>query len=116
MGNKNGVRYREELKEQIITEQAKKELGYKKIAQKFGMTRDAVRGIILHSKPKKCEDNMGNISFENPKINNKNLDKETIEHIKNLEAKVSFLQNYNKILESHIDKDKKNEKGRNKNK
>ena len=107
MGNKNGVRYREELKEQIITEYAKKELGYKKIAQKFGMTRDAVRGIILHSKPKKCEDNMGNISLENPKINNKNLDKETIEHIKNLEAKVSFLQNYNKILESHIDKDKK---------
>lgn len=107
MGKKNGVRYREELKEQIIAEYAKKELGYKKIAQKFGMTRDAVRGIILRSKPKKCEDNMENISLENPKINNKNLDKETIEHIKNLEAKVSFLQNYNKILESHIDKDKK---------
>lgn len=107
MGKKNGVRYREELKEQIIAEYAKKELGYKKIAQKFGMTRDAVRGIILRSEPKKCEDNMENISLENPKINNKNLDKETIEHIKNLEAKVSFLQNYNKILESHIDKDKK---------
>ena len=75
MGKKNGSRYSEELKEQIIAEYAKHELGYIKIAKKFGMTTDTVRGITLRSKPIKCEVNMKNISCENPKINTKNLDK-----------------------------------------
>ena len=35
MGKKNGSRYSEELKEQIIAEYAKHELGYIKIAKKF---------------------------------------------------------------------------------
>lgn len=36
MEKKNGTRYSEELKEQIIAEYAKQELGYIKIAKKFG--------------------------------------------------------------------------------
>ena len=45
MGEKISSRYSEELKAKIIAEYAKEELGYRKIAKKFGMTRDAVSGM-----------------------------------------------------------------------
>ena len=45
MRKKISTRYSEELKAKIIAEYAKEELGYRKIAQKFGMTRHAVSGM-----------------------------------------------------------------------
>ena len=107
MEKRNCTRYSEELRTKIIAEYAKKELGYRKIAKKFGMTRDTVRGIILRSKHIKCEDDMKNISCENPKINTKNLDKNVREYIKDLEAGLSFFRNYSTILEKHIKENKK---------
>lgn len=111
MREKISTRYSEELKAKIIAEYAKEELGYRKIAQKFGMTRDAVRGIILRSRLRKTgtigEVDMEKISLKNPEIDSKNLDKETREYIENLKAGFSYFRNYSLLLEKEIEKDKK---------
>ena len=102
MGEKISSRYSEELKAKIIAEYAKEELGYRKIAKKFGMTRDAVRGIILRSRLRKTdtigEVDMKKISLKNPEIDSKNLDKETREYIENLKAKDFHTFNYSLLL------------------
>ena len=111
MRKKISTRYSEELKAKIIAEYAKEELGYRKIAQKFRMTRDAVRGIILRSRLRKTgtigEVDMEKISLKNPEIDSKNLDKETREYIENLKAGFSYFRDYSLLLEKEIGKDKK---------
>ena len=53
---------------------------------------------------------MKKITLKDPKINAKNLDKQTREYIERLEAGFSYFRNYSHILEREIEKDKKNEK------
>ena len=50
---------------------------------------------------------MKKITLKDPKINGKNLDKETREYIERLEAGFSYFRNYSHILEREIEKDKK---------
>lgn len=50
---------------------------------------------------------MKKITLKDPKINAKNLDKQTREYIERLEAGFSYFRNYSHILEREIEKDKK---------
>jgi len=113
MAKKKYSRYTKELKAAIIAEYAKDEIGYHLIAKKFGMTRDAVRGIIKGSRNAKKTnvdnevdvERMKNLSLENPKIDLKKLDKDARDYIEDLEAGLSFFRNYSELLEETYLKD-----------
>ena len=114
MAKRKYLKYTKELKAVIIAEYEKNELGYHLIAKKFGMTRDAVRGIIKRSRNAKNTnvddevdvEKMKNIHLGNPKIDFKKLDKNTREYIKDLEAGLSFFKNYSELLEETYLKEK----------
>lgn len=125
MEKKRYSKHSEELKAMIILEYKNTDMGYHLIAKKFGMTRDAVRGIILRNRRKNKDvesrkatnteidmDEIKNVSLKNPKIDAKKLDKETREYIKKLEAGYAYFKTYSELLENadkslKLKKDKK---------
>ncbi len=48
-------KYSTELKQQIVNDYQKGVVGYKRLAKKYGLTRDAIRGILVGNQKKERE-------------------------------------------------------------
>ncbi len=89
-------KYSDELKIQILNDYQRNVFGYKKLAKKYGMTREAIRGIIITSYRIKKRDLF---------LNMKNKDDE-LEYYR---TALAYWKTYAKNLEEHM-KDEKAKK------
>ncbi len=89
-------KYSDELKIQILNDYQREVFGYKKLAKKYGMTREAIRGIIINSYKIKKKDLF---------LNMKNKDDE-LEYYR---TALAYWKTYAENLEEHI-KDEKSKK------
>lgn len=80
-----------ELKMRIVEEYKTGVCGYKQLARKYGLTRDAVRQWVLNSKSIALKTEMGK---------NKKSDKKDLEYYK---TKTLFFETYSKLLEEVVE-------------